>query len=149
MSIEFKENNKRLLFDVLGYEFPHIKKDCDSYDANWLTVSISYADPNLSFNDRDNCLLSFELEQMTEAIDAIAEGKETGTIQTFLEPYLTFSVTGTGSGYAFQIRFVYDTADGIWKDVYICQEMSLSELIEMNNEFKAIYAKYPCRETEK
>ena len=149
MSVKFTEENKHLEFHVLGYEFPEKGKKGDTYDANWLVVQIDYQDDQLTFSEKDTCLLSFELQDLTESIDDVLVGKETGLLMTFMEPYLTFAITQVGEVYAVQIRFVYDTSDGLWKDVYISQEMTLDELTNMNNGFKDLYKTYPYRETEK
>lgn len=40
------EKNKRIDFNVIGYEFPHEKpsKKEFNYDANWLNLKINYHD---------------------------------------------------------------------------------------------------------
>ena len=143
MSVTFTENNKRLELSILGYEFPDGKGDV--YDVNWLDVGVAYDDGSLSFRQKDSCLLADELEELTEALDGIVHGRETGTIRTFMEPYLSFAVTGVGELYAVQIRFVYDTSDG-WKTVGVCQGMDRRELAALNRELKAMYARFPRRE---
>ena len=143
MSITFSENNKRLELEVLGYEFPDAEGDY--YDANWLNVGIRYDDGSLSFRQVDSCLLAFELEELTETLDAILEGRESGTITDFMEPYLTFAVTRTEETYAVQLRFVYDT-DGPWKEVSVCQGMDRRELRGMNDRLKEMYARFPRRD---
>ena len=149
MSVKFTDENTHLEFHVLGYEFPEKGKKDDAYDANWLVVQIDYSDDQLTFSEKDTCLLSFELQDLTESIDDVLVGKETGLLMAFMEPYLTFAITQVGEVYAVQIRFVYDTSDGLWKDVYISQGMTLDELTNMNNGFKDLYKTYPYRETEK
>ena len=143
MSVIFTENIKRLELDILGYEFPDGRGDM--YDVNWLDVGFVYDDGSLSFHQKDSCLLAYELEGLTEALDGIVEGRETGTIQTFMEPYLSFAVTRVGEVYAVQVRFVYDTSDG-WKTVGVCQGMDRRALAEMNEKLKAMYARFPRRE---
>ena len=143
MSITFTENNKRLELDILGYEFPDAEGDY--FDANWLNVGISYDDGSLSFRQVDSCLLAFELEELTETLDAILEGRETGTATDFTEPYLAFAVTVVGGRCAVQIRFVYDTGSP-WKEVCVRQEMDLRELADLNTELKKMYARFPRRD---
>ena len=143
MSITLIENNKRLELDVLGYEFPDAEDDY--FDANWLNVGIAYDDGNLSIRQIDSCLLAFELAELTETLDAILEGRETGTTTDFMEPYLTFAVTVVGGRCAVQLRFVYDTGSP-WKEVCVCQEMDRRELREMNDGLKEMYARFPRRD---
>ena len=57
--------------------------------------------------------------QIIHALEKIVAGEETGCILTFLEPWLTISVTKTHDEYAFQFRYVYDTADDVWKEIII------------------------------
>ncbi len=143
MSIILTENNKRLELDILGYEFPDAEGDY--FDANWLNVGIRYDDGNLYFRQIDSCLLAFELAELTETLDAILEGRETGTATDFMEPYLTLSVTRMGEGFDVQIRFVYDTGSP-WKEVCVCQAMDRRELREMNDGLKEMYARFPRRD---
>ena len=146
MSVIFIENNKRLELDILGYEFPDGRGDM--YDVNWLEVGVTYDDDGgLSFRQKDSCLLADELEELTEALDGIVEGRETGTIRTFMEPYLSFAVTRVGEVYAVQVRFVYDTSDG-WKTVGVCQGMDRRALAELNACLKAMSARFPRREAQ-
>ena len=57
--------------------------------------------------------------QIIHALEKIVAGEETGCILTFLEPWLTISVKKTHDEYAFQFRYVYDTADDVWKEIII------------------------------
>ena len=143
MSITFTENNKRLELEILGYEFPDAGGDY--FDANWLNVGVYYDDGSLSFRQVDSCLLAFELEELTETLDAILEGRETGTATDFTEPYLALAVTRTGEHCAVQIRFVYDTGSP-WKEVSVCQGMDRRALADLNTELKEMYARFPRRD---
>ena len=142
MSITLIENNKSLELDVLGYEFPDAEDDY--FDANWLNVGIRYDDGSLSFRQIDSCLLAFELEELTETLDAILEGRETGTATDFTEPYLALAVTRTGEGFDVQARFVYDTGSP-WKEVCVRQAMARRELAGMNQSLKEMAACFPKR----
>ncbi len=143
MSITLTENGKRLELEILGYEFP--EGGDDEFHANWLEVGIAWEDGGLSFRQKDCCLLAFELEETIRALDAILEGRETGTIRTFTEPYLSFAVTRAGGElYAVQLRFVYDTS-GPWKEVAVCQGMDRRELTDLNAGLKAMAEAFPRR----
>ena len=145
MSVTFTEKDKRLELSILGYEFPDGRGDM--YDLNWLNVGVAYSDGSLSFRQVDSCLLSFELAALTEAVDAILAGRESGTITDFMEPYLTLAVTAVGEVYAVQVRFVYDTTGGHWKTAAVCQGMDRRALAEMNEKLKAMYARFPRRDS--
>ncbi len=143
MSVTLFEISKWLELDILGYEFP--EAEGDYFDANWLNVGIRYDDGSLSFRQVDSCLLAFELEELTETLDAILEGRESGMITDFTEPYLALAVTRTEETYAVQARFVYDTGSP-WKEVCVCQKMDRRALAELNDGLKAMYARFPRRD---
>jgi hypothetical protein len=146
MAVVFSENNKCLKFDIVDYQFP-AKRGMNNFDANWLTVKIEYTLNEESQTWTDNCLLSDELESLTEDIDTIIEDKETEMITEFMEPYLKFAITRASDIFAVQIRFVYDTSDG-WKDVYIAQGMSREELKNLNAGLKSLSVQFPFRDME-
>lgn len=122
-----------------------MKGNIDDYDANWITVEFSYSDNNLTFTQKVSCLLNYEFESLIDSIDSIILGQETGIIGTFIEPYLSLAITKVKGAYAIQIRFLYDTTDGYWKEVYICEEFDDGNLINLNEEFKVLYKKFPYR----
>lgn len=143
MNIIFTEKDKKLEFSIIDYEFP-LQKDMDNFDANWLTVKIDYSEGDSSASYTDNCILADELEAMTDGIENIVSGKETGIITDFMEPYLKFSLTKVGYIYAVQIRFVYDTT-GSWKEIYISQGMDKNELCKMRDSFRTLCHSFPYR----
>ena len=144
--ILFSDSNKNILFDIIDYEFNYFKK-MDYYDANWLTVNIRYTDSNTDKSFTDNCILTYELENLVQQIDDIISGEESGLITEFMEPYLKFSVTKTKDIYAVQIRFVCDIAEE-WKEVYVSQGMNINELTELRNGLDNLRKKFPERQCE-
>lgn len=74
--------------------------------------------------------------QIIHALEKIVAGEETGCILTFLEPWLTISVKKTHDEYAFQFRYVYDTADDVWKQIIyliiLCLIQPTSNQIDSN-----------------
>lgn len=148
MSVIFTENNKVLELSIDGYEYDYSPDDntkpTDSYDSNWLTVRVDYSENGNSHTYKDNCLLTFELDSLSEDIDKIINGSESGLITDFLEPILKLSITAAGGLYAVQIRFVYDLSD-VWRDVYISQTMTLDELRQLNEQIKEMAALFPVK----
>lgn len=145
MAVIFREGNKKLEFDIAGYEFP-LQKNSDCFDANWLTVKIKYEDENFSEEYTDNCLLTYEFETMLADIKAVIDGKENGTISNFMEPYLKFSLARVESLYALQIRFVCSAED--WKEISVTQTMSEDEMGSVYNELNSLSKKFPYRNVD-
>lgn len=141
----FSEGHKKIEFSIVDYEFP-LQKGMDSYDANWLTVKINYTDDTNTFTYIDNCLLTNELENIVNCIESVIEGKETGIMSNFIEPYLKLSLTKINALYALQIRFVYDSEN--WKEIYVTQGMSADELNDLYQELGCLSNKFPYRNTD-
>lgn len=141
----FTDNKKSILFDIDKYQYhiPH-PTDQEYSDANWLTVNINYTEMGLNKNFVDSCILTFELEELVQQIDDIIDGKETGMISDFLEPFLRFAVIKLENIYAVQIRFVYDTTDD-WKEIYISQGMNENEFLRMRDGLDMLRKKFPIR----
>lgn len=142
MAVLFKEGNKRLEFDIAGYEFP-LQKNSDCFDANWLTVKIKYEDDDFSEEYTDNCLLTDEFEKMLADIKNILEGKENGTISSFTEPSLKFSLARIESLYALQIHFVCSTEE--WKELSVTQTLSEDEMRAVYEELDLLSKRFPYR----
>jgi len=140
----FYDENKSLLFDISDYQFA-CSKETDYYDINWLTVSIKYSDDTMSESFEDSCILTYELDELIKEIDDIIEGKESGMISGFMEPYLKFSVTRVDDIYSVQIRFVYDTTES-WSEVYITQGMNKDEFLKMRDGLDNLRKNFPVRE---
>ena len=145
MSIIFEGNNKKLSFDIIDYEFSK-KKVKDEYDLNWLTVRIVYSENGTEHTYKDNCLLAFELKEIANAFENVANGQETGYILEFLEPNLLIALTKPDDYCSVQIRFMYDMVDGDWKDIYVTQKLDKQHLLSTTRQFQELCAKYPYRE---
>jgi hypothetical protein len=64
--IIFHEENKKLIFNIDGYEFSRPNPESDEYTVNWLKVHIKYQDPCIQFNQTDRCLLTWELKDLSD-----------------------------------------------------------------------------------
>lgn len=145
MAVIFREENKKLEFDIAGYAYP-LQNNSDCFDANWLTVKIKYEDDDISEQYTDNCLLTNELETLLAEIKNILDGKESGTISDFMEPYLKFSLARVGTLYVLQIRFVYSAED--WKEVYVTQALAETEMCAVYEELNLLIKRFPYRKTK-
>ena len=144
MSIIFEGNNKKLSFEIVGYEYFQ-KRGKDGDDLNWLKVRIFYSEDGKERFYEQNCLQTFELKEIATAFENVANGHETGYILEFLEPYLTIAITKPDEDCTVQIRFVYDMVDGDWKDIYVTQKLDNQQLHMMTKQFQDLCNKYPHR----
>ncbi len=89
---------------------------------------------------------TFELQEIATAFENTANGRETGYILEFLEPYLLIALTKADDYCSVQIRFMYDMVDGDWKDIYVTQKLDKQHLLSITHQFQELCAKYPYRE---
>lgn len=145
MSIIFKDRDKMFELDVLGYEFKNIKGDEDEDIANWIELSINYSSNNNKLSEVSSCLFTYEIEEIIDGIESVLNGLENSVVITFIEPYLVFALIRGDEKYAVQFRYV-DNRVG-WKILSICEVMNREKILELKNEFKRMYDKFPYRET--
>ena len=109
--------NKIMDFSIIGYQFPDYIASSDGYDydANWLLCEIKYTEGNYSQAYRESCILTYELQELTKAMENILNKKDDAYISDFLEPYLKIAITRAEEKVVFTIQYVYDTTDGMWK----------------------------------
>lgn len=109
--------NKSLELNIIGYQFPDHKISTTEYDydANWLICEVKYSEDNLNEVYRDACLLTYELEELIEALDKIINDEEEAYISDFMEPYLKVSIAKVEEQVVLIVQFVYDTTNGKWK----------------------------------
>lgn len=146
MSVIFKEKDKTMELDIVDYESAY-DENSDWYDVNWLTAKITYEAGTHKAVYYDNCLLTSELEEMTEDIKKLIDGEETGVMPYFIEPNLSFSAQRNDEIYAVHIRFIYDMKDG-WKDVYAAAQMSGEEIEDIYVKMKELCSRFPERKVK-
>jgi hypothetical protein len=83
-------NGHGLELTLLGYQFPTVKDDY--WDANWLTIRISAANDQGSWNATDASLLTGEVASLAEWLDAIVEERPAAREIDFTEPNLSFEL---------------------------------------------------------
>lgn len=141
------EKNKRVDFNIIGYEFPHEKpsKKEFNYDANWLNVKINYHDEKKDETYTDNCLLTTELSDLINVLQKIIIGDENSYISDFLEPYLSVCITNVDEYIIFVLSFVYDTYGGKWSKISITAKWTMQEAKEKVKELRDMELKFPER----
>ena len=76
---------------VAGYQFPDIESA--EFDANWLVVEglVAPADER-AWKFRDPALLTWEVEDLCNWLEAVASGQDVEESADFMEPNLRFEV---------------------------------------------------------
>lgn len=141
------ENNKRLYFNITGYQFPNATSSNEeyNYDANWLNCEIKYSEGDFNETYTDPCLLTYELEELIDAISKILDDTESIFISDFMEPYLKISIAKVEDKVIFIFQFTYDTLSDIWKSWKIVSSVERDCAVQILNELKKIQNSYPER----
>jgi hypothetical protein len=79
-------NGERLELTLVAYQFPEVEDDM--WDANWLEVRISAADDPDAWTADDPCLLTWEVDELADWLDAVAESRAPVAEIEFIEPSL-------------------------------------------------------------
>lgn len=86
-----KNRNSHFEMTVIDYEFPEVRDD--RYDSNWLIIEIRATHAKNSWSASYPCMLTGELAELADWLDAVADGKNTTLQLGFFEPNLHFEVT--------------------------------------------------------
>lgn len=146
--MKIEDKNKTIEFGVIGYQFPNAgrsKPNDPDYDANWLTVQVSYTEDETTASFQDSCVLTWELKEMADALSEILDGRETAYISDFMEPYLKFAVARAGDQFTFTIDFVCGATNGEWKKICATQLLDRDRLSAIREEVKQHLTTYPAR----
>lgn len=141
------EKNKSINFNVIDYEFPHVKlsKKEFKFDANWLRLTIDYCDENVNRTYTDTGLLTYELSDLVNTLKRIIDGRENSYISDFMEPYLSICITRIDKFIIFVFSFVYDTTDGKWSKIGVTAKWNMEEAKDKLKELKDMALKFPKR----
>ena len=139
--------NKIMDFSIIGYQFPDyiVSNEGYDYDANWLLCEIKYAEGDYNQVYRDACLLTYELKELTKAMENILNKEDDAYISEFMEPYLKFAIARAEEKVVFTIRYVYDTTDGRWKERIVSAVMDEVAAMHAFHELTAFQKVYPER----
>ena len=139
--------NKMIDFAVIGYQFPDyiVSGEGYDYDANWLLCEMKYAEDDYSRVYRDACLLTYELQELTIAMEKILNKEEDAFISEFMEPYLRIAIARAEEKVVFTIQYVYDTTDGKWEERTVSSVMDEETAMQALQELVALQKAYPER----
>ena len=139
--------NKMIDFSIIGYQFPDyiVSGEGYDYDANWLLCEMKYAEDNFKHVYKDACLLTYELQELTVAMEKILNKEEDAFISEFMEPYLHIAIARAEEKVVFTIQYVYDTTDGKWKERTVSSVMDEETAMQAFQELVALQKAYPER----
>ena len=139
--------NKIIDFKITSYQFPNHRPSTEDYDydANWLICEIKYSEDNLNEVYSDPCLLTYELQELTESMQKILNYEEDAYISDFMEPYLKIAIVRCEEKVVFTIQFVYDTTGGNWKTRNVSSVMNEDIAIQILTELTKLQKTFPER----
>jgi hypothetical protein len=117
-------NGRRLELTLVAYEFPEIEDD--RWDSNWLVVRISAADDTDSWTAEDPCLLTWEVDELADWLDAVAEPPATVADLEFTEPNLMFERIEADAAACVRVWFENASCDPRFRPTTICSSISRS-----------------------
>ncbi len=113
---------------IAGYQFPGAATAL--YDSNWLVIEGAVQHPRGNWRFRDPSLLTYEVTQLADWLEAVAAGAEAKPYCGFIEPNLSFEVVGTGATRQLRVSFAIE-ARPPWA-----------------NREEEVYVEFPLREPE-
>ena len=140
-------NNKMIDFNIIGYQYPYCKGSSQeyNYDANWLICEIKYSEDdfiNVNETYRDACLLTYEVEELTDGLTKILNNEEDAYISNFIEPYLKIAIAKAEEKIMFTMQFVYS---GNWKKRTVATIIDTEIAGQILNKLLEIQKNYPER----
>lgn len=136
--------------DVVGYEFPEITEGGDS---NWLNVRVKGTAQSRSWTATDPCLETGEVAELADWFEAVLAGKERDKKLEFLEPNLSFELTGRDDD-RFRIRVWIEVGSRpSWAksdlagecDLYIDLDTTIAELQAASRSLREQLERWPPR----
>ena len=145
-----KIQDDRCLMDVrvVGYQFPDRvpdKRETVDYDANWLTVSVRYMEPDFTAEFQDPCVLTWEVQEAAEALNRLIDGKIQDFRTDFLEPFLRMEAEKVEDEFWMRVCFVCEVDKGERKEITAVQRMDRERLAEILDEVKGVVQRFPKR----
>jgi hypothetical protein len=86
----------RFVLNILRYQFPELATA--EYDSNWLLIEIKVETPQGAWTATDPSLLTYEVRELAEWLEAVASGDLSELEMRFLEPNLQFRIISPPDG---------------------------------------------------
>jgi hypothetical protein len=105
-------NGQALELSIMGYQFP--SGPTEWHDRNWLKVRIEVVHPRGAWRSTDPTLLTSEVLELADWLDAVAKGNVAQDDRPFTEPNLRFELGGNALRVYFELesRPSWAKADG-------------------------------------
>jgi len=82
--------------EIVGYQFPHM--ETEEYDSNWLMIRIDVSHPKGGWASTDPSLLTYEVADLAEWLEAVYNGESVDPEMVIIEPNLEFQLVVTENG---------------------------------------------------
>ena len=137
---------------VAGYQFPGFSGD--EFDANWLIVEGRVAQVGeRTWEFRDPALLTWEIERLSNWLEALASGVATEDGEDFVEPNLRFEVVEKGEDtitlrvyFELEARPPWFFADAaVMDDLWIDLRVDNDDLFAAAEDLRRDLARFPAR----
>jgi hypothetical protein len=144
-------NGDAVELTIVGYQFPEIRDD--PWDSNWVVIETTATVDGQSWTSRDPCLVTFEVEQLADWVEALGNERLVESELDFMEPNLAFELEGV-AGDLVRIRIWFECeARPAWKgkapvrarDFAACIAVPSKALLDATEDLKLQLAKYPTR----
>jgi hypothetical protein len=83
-------NGSIFQLDIVGYQFPELHDE--EWDSNWLRIRTHVSLPEGSWSVTDPTLLTYEVVELADWLDAVANGNQKTSSLWFVEPNLEFEI---------------------------------------------------------
>ncbi len=148
----FKDGEKTLKLQVLGYEFPELNgKGAEySFEANWLVLRGTYTneDGETAIFTK-GCVLTYELTALAAELKVLAAGLKNGFISDFEEPVLFMEVDAVEEGnFRVKVSFVMDMDDADLEPESIEMTMTAEEVKALAAEVQELADHYPEKKND-
>lgn len=140
----------RLRIERYAYEGEHLNR----WDANWMRIGLDAAAPQGSWQVSDPLLLSWEIEELAEWLEAVARSLPAEPVLGFVEPNLRFELRER-AGAARSVRIHFDLeAKPPWlkrsgdDECFIDFTLASAELLMAARSLRAQLGEWPMRLVE-
>ena len=85
-----EDENTEFELKIIGYQFPDLENE--PYDSDWLNITIRVKHPRGSWTATDPSLMTDEVQDLIDWLEAIADGQTVDSDAYFTEPNLQFQL---------------------------------------------------------